>query len=205
MELSRDMHMKCTDEANKEECDRYKSGECPYWRVYNYGGYVYNSMQDGLEGCECTEDSTEPHCTGYLPQSNCATCANFLAYNGRGNRMPDIPANYGCDGANSTYDELCDMWYLISHCTDLRAGNDLGAGHTGATLEMIQDEIDEETCDSSLHVAAYEKYLAYPPEQYEIDRVATTKAPVTAATEAPAADGSHAAVAAIGLMLSMMA
>jgi hypothetical protein len=199
MGLARDVYMKCN---GNDECDQYKAGACPYWRVYNYGGYVYNSMEDGLEGCACTEDSEEPHCNGYLVHRNCATCASFLRYNRRGNRMPDIPANYACDGANSTFNEVCDMWYLISHCADLKSGKELGAGFTGDTLAMIQKEITEETCDMSLHVAAYKMYEDYSPSKFEADFGMSKYAEETTTSEP---EVSFTALAAVGLMIASIA
>jgi hypothetical protein len=196
--FARELYKKCADEANKDECETYKTGQCPYWRVYRGAGYVYNSMDDGEEGCACSAedqaaDSAKPHCrksveygpaSGYLHHSDCSKCGahgtTYLSYNGRGNRMPDINENYGCDGANTTYNEQCDMWYEYTNCKDLEAGT-LGEGLTSTQVnptleEMLEMEITAATCAGSQRVAAMNMYLASP--EFEADFATTTADPV---------------------------
>ena len=119
---------------------------------------------DGVEGCECHSTYSEtlgaPMCTA---MGGCETC-NVVTprYNGRKNRLniPDIPSNYGCDGANSTYTPHCDQWYFISHCLDLENGAlDLSA-YDNATKDMINAEISAGTCSGHLGLAAYKAYAA---------------------------------------------
>jgi hypothetical protein len=188
--MAREAYKKCTDPANKDTCDAYLIGQCPYWRVYRGSGYVYNGMDDGEENCACTADdmkagSARPQCrksgeygpdSGYLHHSDCSKCGahgrTYLAYNGRGNRMPDINENYGCDGANTTYDEHCDFWYVWSHCKDLEDGKVVGEGLTSTqakpTLaEMLAAEITAEECGASQRVGAMKMYLASP--EYKSD------------------------------------
>jgi len=95
----------------------------------------------------------------------CETC-NVVTprYNGRKNRLniEDIPSNYGCDGANSTYTPHCDQWYFISHCLALESGTlDLSA-YDNATKDMINAEISAASCSGHLGLAAYKAYAADP-------------------------------------------
>jgi hypothetical protein len=133
-----------------------------------------------------------------------ATFANtglgFLAYNGRGFRMPDNNDNYGCDGTESTYDEQCDLWYEWVNCKDLQDGKGLNSrGLTspqtdgGKTLdEMLALEITEERCAKSQRVAAMKLYLEspqclidYPPPAGDCVTQAPTPTPTALPTNAP--------------------
>jgi len=122
----------------------------------------------------------------------------MLAYNGRGNRMPDNPGNYGCDGADSTYDELCDVWYEWVHCKDLEDGKGLNSRgltspQTDKTLdEMLAIEITEERCAGSQRVTAMKMYLKspdclidYPPPAGDCVTPAPTPAPTAIPTNEP--------------------
>jgi hypothetical protein len=200
--IARELYKFCSIAENEATCDKYKTGDCPYWRVYLGSGYAYNSMVDGLEGCTCTPDSDgnlPPHCrksleygprSGYLHRRDCASCYEMyggkgtLAYNGRTNRMPDIPENYGCDGANSTYNVKCDMWYVYTNCKDLYEDGKNLTVPDEAINPHFANEITKEICDSSQWFAAMEKYLASP--EYLVDFPPPTAAPTPApATPAP--------------------
>merc|ERR1719506_3082841 len=203
---ARTVYQKCSapEAANKDQCDQYLIGACPYWRVYATGGYVYNSMEDGLPGCECKgadlePGSAKPQCrksaeygpaSGYLHKSVCSTCGEYLAYNGRNMRMPNTLANHGCDGAKSTYDELCDIWYEWVHCKDLEDGKGLNSrGLTSPQTEpsldaMLAQEITEVRCAMSQRVAAMKMYLKspqclidYPPPAGDCVTPASTATP----------------------------
>jgi hypothetical protein len=91
----------CMTEANKAECDGYLDGDCPWWRVYSYGSWTYNTETDGCE----------------------KPCPNMLRYGGRGHKVEDKPSNYGCDCTNSTYTATCDIWYMVNHCKKLENGD----------------------------------------------------------------------------------
>jgi hypothetical protein len=85
---ARELYRFCSMTENKATCDKYKSGDCPYWRVYIHSQYAYNSMDDGLEGCSCTPDSDgnlPPHCvrnveygpvSGHSPKADCSYCSD---------------------------------------------------------------------------------------------------------------------------------
>lgn len=66
------------------------------------------------------------------------------------------------DGPNTTFLPHCQPWYMISHCADLEAGNELGAGFTGDTLAQIEADITADLCGMNQHVAAYKMYAADP-------------------------------------------
>jgi hypothetical protein len=90
----------CTDKKNKDECDGFLDGDCPWWRVYSYGSWTYNTLTDGCD----------------------APCPAMLRYGGRGAKVEDKPTNYGCDCDNSTYTATCDIWYMVYHCKKLENG-----------------------------------------------------------------------------------
>jgi hypothetical protein len=203
---ARELYLMCNNADNQATCNKYKTGECPFWRVYIHGGYAYNSKSDGLEGCGCTgADADKPHCkksieygpeSGYLHKATCSDCHDpgYLQYNGRGNRMPDIPANKGCDGANSTYDVMCDMWYMWTNCKDLEDGKTLTTPAEAINPHFAL-EITKEKCDSSQWVAAMKMYLK--SSDYSVDFPPPTDAPTDApATDAPTAGAAAAATTA---------
>jgi hypothetical protein len=232
----RELYKFCSIVENKATCDRYKSGDCPYWRVYKTGVYAYNSLMDGVEGCDCTPDADgnqpayctpdavshgptaiqNPGATGYMGMASYYQCSDcyqdpgcldtnpdsattgghgrneageeckpgFLRYNGLNNRMPDIPENHGCDGADSAFDVKCDWWYVWSNCKDLEDGKTL------TDIDEVKrphwaSEITADECDhgkGAQWVAAMKMYLASP--EYDVDFPATsapTPAPTTAA------------------------
>jgi hypothetical protein len=90
VETARELYKFCSIAENKATCDKYKSGDCPYWRVYIGGGqggsYAYNGEVDGTPGCSCTPDSDgnpPPYCAknlefgtdgGYSPKTDCSKC-----------------------------------------------------------------------------------------------------------------------------------
>jgi len=190
---AREVYLMCNNADNQAKCNKFKTGECPFWRVYIHGGYAYNSEKDGLEGCKCTgEDAEKAHCkksieygpnSGYLHKATCSDChtPGYLQYNGRGNRMPDVPANLGCDGANSTYDVMCDMWYMYTNCKDLEDGKDLTVPDEKINPHFAL-EVTQEKCDASTWVAAIKMYLK--SSDYEADFPPDTVAPTAAATTA---------------------
>jgi hypothetical protein len=167
----------CTKAENKAECDEYLTGDCPWWRVYSHGGWTYNTLVDGADG----------HC----PNTQ-------LRYGGRGSKVEDLPVNYGCDGANSTYTQTCDMWYMTTHCDKLEAGDD----------EDLPAEITKSNCGMSQQYAAYKIYDAEPDkwdlwlETGSFTTAAATTAPAT--TAPPVEDGSFATPAVIGLILALL-
>jgi hypothetical protein len=228
---ARKVYKKChsPDAADKEKCDQYLIGACPYWRVYILAGYAYNSLVEGTPDCMCDGDdfkegSGKPYCRAidrfagprapeygpygsYMPKGteysaeSCSVCAGHggqsRQYNGRGNNMPNKPENYGCDGANSTYDELCDMWYEYVHCKDLADGKTVGAGltsdQTEPTLqEMLDLEITEERCAKSQRVAAMKMYLKSPECLSDGVAGCVTPAPTPAPTALPTNDPTPA-------------
>jgi hypothetical protein len=85
---ARELYKFCSMTENKATCDKYKSGDCPYWRVYiHHGQYAYNSMSDGLEECSCTTPDSDgnlpPHCvrsvaygpiSGHSVKPSCSYC-----------------------------------------------------------------------------------------------------------------------------------
>jgi len=91
----------CTNPDNKAACDSYLDGDCPWWRVYSYGSWTYNTEEDGCD----------------------KPCPNMLRYGARGKKMEDKPSNYGCDCKNSTYTATCDVWYTTTHCKKLENGD----------------------------------------------------------------------------------
>jgi len=101
---AKDTYEYCTDKANKATCDGYLDGDCPWWRVYSYGSWTYNTLTDGCE----------------------TPCPNMLRYGGRGSKVEDKPVNYACDCDNSTYTATCDIWYMVTHCKKLENGDTAG-------------------------------------------------------------------------------
>jgi hypothetical protein len=208
LEIARELYVFCSKAENKATCDTYKTGECPYWRVYLGGGYAYNSLVDGLydeDGnalCTCTPDSDgnlPPRCrksveygpmSGLYHRADCSDCwgmyggKGVLAYNGRGNRMPDIPENLGCDGANTTYNVKCDWWYMWSNCKDLEDGKDLTVPDEAISPHFAL-EVTQDKCDENQWVAAMKKYLASP--EYDVDFPPPTDAPTAMPTPKPTA------------------
>jgi len=160
MASAKDIYDKCTDAANKAECDGYKKGDCPWESVGGWGSpKIMNTLDDEI------------------------------------------------DGANTTFDPICEPWYTIAHCADLEQGNALGAGFTGETLDKIKADITADNCGQSLHLAAYKMYSAdqaikYPA--FSAPEEEATTAPEEETTGAPDAE-SFTAVAALGLMLATLA
>jgi len=161
MAIAKDIYDKCTDAANKAECDEYKKGDCP-WESVSQGWHappIMNTLDDSI------------------------------------------------DGANTTFDPICEPWYTITHCADLEQGNTLGAGFTGDTLDKIKADITKDNCGQSLHLAAYKMYSAdqaikYPA--FSVPEEEATTAPEEETTGAPEAE-SFTAVAALGLTLATLA
>jgi hypothetical protein len=141
-------------DANKAECDAFLTGDCPWWRVYSHGGWTYNTLTDGDDG----------HC----PDTQ-------LRYGGRGVKVEDIPANYGCDGDASEYTPTCDMWFTVRACDTLEAG------------DTVPEEITASSCGSSKTVAAYNKYKsdAATWEAWLVSTPAPTNAPTAEPTPKP--------------------
>jgi hypothetical protein len=112
--------------------------------------------------------------------------------------MPNKPENYGCDGPNSTYDELCDMWYEWIHCKDLEDGKGLNSrGLVSSQLdptldEMLEQEITEERCAKSQRVAAMKMYLKSPECLSDGVAGCVTPAPTPAPTALPTNDPTPA-------------
>jgi hypothetical protein len=107
-----------------------------------------------------------------------------LQYNGRANRMADIPANRGCDGANSTYNVKCDWWYMWANCKDLEDGKNLTVPpEAERTAPHMAKEITADQCSQSQWVAAMKKYLASP--EYDVDFPPPTDAPTAMPTPKP--------------------
>jgi hypothetical protein len=207
MQLAKDVFELCTDSSNKERCDGYRTGACPWYRVYNAGNWVYNTKDDGTEGCDCTADSkgmvgmeTHAQCTD--KEGGCETCMDMLAYGGDGKKMPQDDKYMGCDGDTSTYDAFCNPWYMISHCLDIADGKELGAGFTGDALAKIKAEINADECDASQDVAAYKMY-ANDPQKWKdwLDGVV----PLTAVSGTTVSGESFAVLSAMGLMFALQA
>jgi hypothetical protein len=186
MTLAKKVYELCTDEANTETCNGYRTGECAWWRIYNGGNWVYNTDKDGTAACDCTE---EGQCTD--KEGTCDTCMEMLAYGGDGKKMPEDPKYMNCDGDASVYDEHCIPWYMISHCQDIADGKELGAGFTGDALAKIKADINADECDASQDVYAYKMYST---EQEKLNKKL-----------AGVLDESFAALSAMGLMFAFHA
>jgi hypothetical protein len=208
IQKAREIYRFCSIAENKATCDKYRSGDCPFWRVYILGRYAYNSEVDGTPECSCTPDSdgnVPPHCgpnAEYGPNTvtqrssgwdhDCSDCRahgggkGYLQYNGFNFRMPDKYENLGCDGANSTYNVKCDMWYAWTNCKDLEDGINLTIPDENIRPHFLR-EITEHQCNSgsaAQWVAAMKMYLASP--EYALDFPPPTAAPTPApATPAP--------------------
>jgi len=219
--VAKEVYTKCTDAANKAECDDWKLGyNCPWYRTYNMGGWVFNTDKDGLSTCaakgECTgdPDPAYPHVPSVCSTSyGCQECAPIIPrYHGRCNghcaKTLDIPVNYQCDGANTTYTPHCDMWYMVSHCSNLGSDGTLPESYTAGwasdadAKSMIERDISADKCSMERYIHAYNTYSGDTKKWDDwLAGVGTTAAP----TEDPKADDSFTVPAAIGLMLAVLA
>jgi hypothetical protein len=174
MEVAKELSEKCTNPANKAECDEYLKGyTCPWYRVYNMGGWVFNTDIDGTDQCAGPGECTGIHDTKYhavkalcTTSSGCQVCNKITTrYHGRCDggwryscaSMFDEPQNWGCDGANSTYTPHCDMWFMAKHCEAFETGTPLTPADDKANATILKD-IGEEQCGNSRYVNAYQTY-----------------------------------------------
>jgi hypothetical protein len=216
IEVAKEVHTKC---AGGTACDEWTKGHtCPWYRTYNMGGWVFNTDIDGISDCpgrgECIGDAASPSdkypavpavCT---TSSGCQSCAAIVPrYHGRCDggcaKTLDNPANYGCDGANTTFTPNCDMWFMVKHCAALAAGtiNSTLAGLNDADAEnMVRRDVSEETCGRSRYVYAYNQYTG-DTKKWD-DWLETFDAKTT---EAPVEDESFTVPTAISLMLALLA
>jgi hypothetical protein len=59
IEVAKEVYTKCTDAANKADCDDWKKGyTCPWFRTYNMGAWVFNTDIDGTDTCPTGDDVT---------------------------------------------------------------------------------------------------------------------------------------------------
>jgi hypothetical protein len=192
MQNAKEVYEKCTDAANKAECDGYLEGStCPWWRIYDMGGWVYNTAEDGTAACDCEDPG---QCT--IAEEDCTGCQEQqypqVAYGGDGKKMPDLPEYTGCDGATTSYNPHCLTWFYIAHCKAIEEGKDPTEGYSGAALEKIQT-LNKDECDGSQDVYAYKKYSEDPT--YWSDWL----------TGVMDQDDSFSALPAMGLLLALRA
>jgi hypothetical protein len=183
------------------------------------------NVSDGIYKT-CTDSGTPNNRCDEYKTGDCPWWRTGSPYTGYTyNTMTD-----SIDGANTTFDPFCNPWYMISHCMDLEAGLEVGAGFTctncnvTATVAKIKADIHTDSCRSSKHLAAYKMHLATitttpvvttPRPDTTVatsatssapsSGTATTSSPATATTVPPTADvDSLAVLVAICLPLAVL-
>jgi hypothetical protein len=223
IKAAKEVHTKCSDTSNKAECDEWMKGyTCPWYRVYNMGGWVFNTDIDGTGDCpnagECTGDKTSSY--PFVPSVcstsyGCEECAKITPrYHGRCDggcaKNMDKPENYACDGANSTYTPHCDMWFMVNHCAQFDpatgkvggANNDTYlAGYDADAKMMIDRDVNEDSCGRSRYIHAYQTYTG-DTKKWD-DWLASLEEEIT--TAEPVKDESFTVPAAVGVMLAVLA
>jgi len=91
LNVSSGIWRKCTDGGTpNNQCDDYKTGDCPWWREGGpYSGYTYNTMDDPIDGPNTTFD---PFCEPWYMIAHCADLEAGL----------EVGAGFTCTDCNVT-------------------------------------------------------------------------------------------------------